>query len=183
MKVLFSVYLENRLTEEKQLYFSDIIETKLTISQIDKHLEVNDHFRSVLEAGQNLAFWDIYCYYNFTQDVINKIKNIPNAKTESPTIEEPTVLEIQELNPGNANAVFYSNISECYFYRVTRVECGASGFSAIIAYIKDDPILSGTIVEVIKMMVVKLWRLIFRRKNIATTQYKRKMLYFHAKQF
>lgn len=187
MKILFSVYSENRETEDCHLIFSEVVETEMTISKIDEYLEIYDLFRSVLEVGQNLAFWDIYCFGDFEQVVINKIKAIPITNTKMVALKEPTVLKIQEFDPGNADSPFYPNINECYFYKVSRFECGASSFDAIIAYIQKDPILAGVIgsmlFEFCKMLVAKLYKFVNTKKGQDKILPTSQKFYFSAKKF
>lgn len=182
MKIVFSVYSENRITEEKQLHFSDIIETEMSLSQIDEHLKLQDRYHSVLEGGQGLAFWDIYCFGDFVQDVIEKVKSIPVSEKSTNISYEPKVLIIQQFNPGNSDYIVYPE-DDCFFYHISRFECGASGFGAIIALTQSDPIFAAIIVETIKYFVVKLWRIIFRNKNNDSNTQNNRIVYFKAKRF
>ncbi|MBR2405607.1 MAG: hypothetical protein IKB04_00960 [Clostridia bacterium] len=187
MKILFSVYSEDLDTEMRQLLFSDIIETEMTVPEIDNLLEIYDLFWSNLEVGQNLAFWDIFCFGEFEQELIDKIRMIPLAKTEVVTTAEPTILRIQEYDPGNTDSAFYPDIRKCYFYKISRYERGASSFGAIIALIQNDPILAGVVGSAIfetgKYLLSKLWKILFKKSDPQIFRSRRRTLYLRAKRF
>ena len=115
--------------------------TNVGIEEIDRRLELYDGFHSVLEVGRNLAFWDIYSFFVDEQELIRKINDIPTAEMEEKTAKEPKFLMIEEFDPGNADDASYPDISKCYFYRIERYECGASGFGTVIAWLREKPSL------------------------------------------
>jgi len=139
MKILFTVYDEDHETEERVLRFSKIISTDMEIEEIDDKLQLYDGFHSMLVAGESLTFWDIYCFFDITQDVIEKINNIPKSQKENSKGKEPKVLCIEEFDPGNADAPIYPDRKMCFIYRITRYECGASGFDAIVIWASNHP--------------------------------------------
>ncbi len=135
MRIVFSVYFEERDTEERTLTYTEVVETMLSIKEIDSKLELYDLFHSDLTVGHNLAFWDIYCFYPDTQDIIDRIKLIPRLQKSSNEIyKEPRILIIEEFNPGNTDDAFYPELSECYLYYVSRYECGCSSFFVFIMH-------------------------------------------------
>ena len=139
MKILFSVYKADRETDESELLFSKTVVTDIGIEEIDSRLEVYDGFRSVLEVGRNLAFWDLYSYFIDEQELIRKINDIPMAEEENTQAKEPKFSILEELNPDNSDDASYPDISKCYFYRIERYECGASSFGALIALLRENP--------------------------------------------
>ena len=186
MKIVFSVYLEDFETEKKQLKFCEIVETKMTMSQLDKHLQIYDGFRSVLEVGVNIAFWDIYCFFDITNDIIDKIKKIPRDEVHKRGVAEPCVIKLQKFDPGNADTPFFPDGDSYYFYRVSRFELGASALDAIVALIQNDPILvrvlSTIIFELIKNIWSKLCIKLFPGKEYKN-KYTKQTLYFSTKKF
>lgn len=183
MKILFSVYYEDRNTGTKELHFSNIIETEMSNSQIHEHLKLYDRFHSVLEAGKSLAFLDIYCFGDYVCDVVDKVRTIPQEKSKLVTTKEPSVMRIENYNPGNSDVVFYPATDDYYFYRVSRYECGASGFSSVIAYIQKDPILATIIFELLKGIAVKLFTFLFSGKYTKKRLPDSQTIYFHTKRF
>lgn len=187
MRIIFSVFTEDYNTQVRKLCFSKLIETSMTIEQIDSYLQIYDLFHSELEVGVNLAFWDIYCFGNFEQEIIGKIKSIPLSKSEKEIKKEPRILKIEEFDPGNTDVPFYPDLSTCYFYRVSRYECGASSFDAMVAYIVENSILSNVVSSVIFRLLEKMFSSIIEmfkldKKNKNRIR-KRKKLYFSIKDF
>lgn len=187
MKVLFSVYFEDRSTETKTLHFVKAIETNMQFSQIEDFLELNDRFYSELEVSQNLAFWDIYCFDDFYVKVIEKICSIPVDKASKELLKEPSVLVIQHSDPSSASNSSYPSAEEALFYRIYRFECGASGFHTLIAYIQNDPVFAGVVgsavYQIIDSILAFFWRLLPFDTSSGKRPYKKRKVYFSVKHF
>ena len=80
VKILFSVFNEDRETDNTEFVYSQEVETGWSIEQIETHFELFDLFRSSIIAGKNLCFWDIYLFSNDSQDVVLKIKQMYSIK-------------------------------------------------------------------------------------------------------
>lgn len=187
MRILFSVFLEDFDTRIKQLCFSDIVETELTLSKVDEHLQIYDHFHSNLEVGMDLAFWDIYCFNDEALEVVDRIKTIPAGTSAISLMKDPKIIEIQEYDPGNTDSAVYPDTKDILFFTLSRYECGASGFSATIAYIVSKPLLIGLAInftyDICKMAVKKFRSVFLRKKDTAKREKSSKTYYFRARRF
>lgn len=85
-----------------------------------------------MEVGNNLTFWDIYCFFDISSEIIERINDIPRTNNPHFPVKEPKVLCVEEFEPGNADAPSYPEQSKCFIYKLSRYECGASGFDAIV---------------------------------------------------
>ena len=161
MKIVFSIYLEDGETGRVFLKYSDVVETDLSIKQIDERLQLYDLFHSELTVGHTLSFWDIYFWGNIPNDIIDKVKSIPEVHSYRETYREPCFLRVGEFDPGNTDSAIYPDIGDCYFYRISRYERGASGFGTFIAKGIASPIM----ISLVSSFIYDILRSLFKRKN------------------
>ena len=191
MKILFSVYNEDRDTEERVLKYKTTIETDEKIEGIDSRLQLYDGFHSVLEVGNNLTFWDIYCFFDISTEIIERINDIPRTKSPHFPVKEPKVLCVEEFDPGNADAPCYPKQSKCFIYKLSRYECGASSFDAIVVWASSHPwlmvFIGGFIWDITKGFALNLWKTlkkILGKKERENNEQKRKQIvYFEVRKF
>lgn len=165
MRILFSVFKEDIIDGKIEKKFEEMVETKASISEIDPLFDINDGFQSIMFVGKTLSFWDIYCFHNQEQTIIKRIKSITREKcSKKPREKEPLLLLLNSYGPGDSKELSYPDPERCYFYQLSRFECGASGFGEIISYIKEDPVLAsfigGVLIEFIRIVVN-----LFRKNN------------------
>lgn len=164
MRILFSVHNEDFETGESMLLYSKTVDTNMTIAEIDELLQLYDHFHSVLEVGQNACFWDIYCFFESTDELQEKISSIQVDKVHSKERILPEVLVIKAFNPGNTESAFYPDEKDCFAYRLTRYELGASGYEAIVMFASNHPwlmvFIGGAVWDIVKLLYIKFRKLI-----------------------
>ncbi len=191
MQILFKVYDEERETGKSVLRFSKTISTDVKIEEIDDDFQLYDGFHYVLAVGENLTFWDIYCFFDNTQDVIEKINNIPISKMEKIRGKEPKVLCIEEFDPGNADGPMYPDWRSCFFYRIARYECGASGFDEMVIWASNHPwlmvFIGGFVWDMTKSFLQHAGKLLrnicgYKRSENAMKEHK-KVVYFAVSKF
>ena len=191
MKILFTVYKEEYDTGERMLEFTKTILTDMNIEEIDNGLQLYEGFHSVLEVGDNLTFWDIYCFWDITQDIIERINNISISKMSTISQKEPNVLHIEEYNPGNADTPCYPDRSKCFMYRLTRYECGASGFNEIVIWASNHPwlmvFIGGFIWDITKSIFTCIGKvlnnILGHKKNTRTIREHKQTVYFAVAKF
>lgn len=190
MRILFSLYQENRETGDKVFLFDKLVETHLKIQEIDNLMQLNEGFRSVLVVGENLCFWDIYCLIDNEVEVKNAILRVPNSNDKKISHKNPKVFIVEEFNPGNSDCFFYPDEETCFAYRMERYECGASGFELIVLWAASNPLhmifIGGFIWDMVKWGGIKICKKLFMAHKSGDTEQinlgKRK-LYFHAEKF
>lgn len=167
MKILFSIYSEDYETEEKNLLYSRVVNTDMSINDVNTLLQLHEGFHSVLEVGHHLCFWDIYCFFSNTDDLQQKISTIPLNSTPAKNSRLPNVLIIEQFNPGNADNAFLPDIDDCFAYRLTRYECGASSFDAIVMFASSHPwlmvFIGGALWDCTKFLGSRLRKILKRR--------------------
>lgn len=191
MRILFSVYTEARETEERAFIYKKSILTDMKLEEIDNRLQLYDGFRSVLVAGRKLTFWDIYCFFDISQELIERINRIPLSQMCEEPKRDPNVFYIEEFDPGNADVPCYPEWSRCCIYRLERYECGASGYEAIVVWASNHPwlmvFIGGLIWDVAKKACLyagKILQKVFRaEKSESTPKKRRKTVYFAAARF
>lgn len=191
MKILFSVYTEDHDTEERVLKYKTTIETDIEIEEIDSRLQLYDGFHSVLEVGNNLTFWDIYCFFDISSDIIERINDIPRTNSPHFPAEEPKVLCVEEFDPGNADAPCYPELSKCFVYKLSRYECGASGFDAIVVWASSHPwlmvFIGGFIWDITKCFVLSLRKtlrkMLGKKEREYNEQKRKQIVYFKVAKF
>ena len=191
MKILFSVYTEDHDTEERVLEYKTTIETDIGIEEIDSRLQLYDGFHSVLAVGNNLTFWDIYCFFDISSEIIERINALPRSYRHPFPVKEPKILFIEEFDPGNADAPCYPEMSRCFVYKLSRYECGASGFDAIVVWASSHPwlmvFIGGFIWDITKGFVLNLWKTLKKmpgKKERENKEQKHKQIvYFEVSKF
>lgn len=164
MKILFSVYKEDRDTDKRTLIYRKIVETNKSLKEIDDILQLYDGFHSTLESGSNLTFWDIYCFFDISQDIIEKIDTIPLSGCIISGENEAKVFWIEEYDPGNTDAASYPDESKYFLYQLSRFECGASSFEAMVLWASNHPwlmvFIGGFIWDISKIIVSSVFKTI-----------------------
>lgn len=170
MIILFSVHNEDFETEESKLIYTKTVETNMPIAEIDALLQLYDGFHSVLEVGQNICFWDIYCYFENTDELQEKISSIPMDKVEPKEFILPKVLVIKEFDPESPESAFYPDENSCFAYRLTRYELGASSYEAIVMFASNHPwlmvFIGGAMWDITKLLYSTFIKLIKRKTNV-----------------
>ena len=184
VKILFSVFNEDRETDRTELIFSQEVETEWSIEQIEKHFELFDLFRSSIIAGKNLCFWDIYLFSNNAQDIVLKIRQIPETKmqTRIETIKSSFIV-VEEFNPGNADSPQYPDWNSCTIYARDRFECGASGFYSFLVKIVEHPLTQGIITNFAYDVLKKIFVSIFYRNHDTQAGKSKKIYYLSLSRF
>lgn len=184
VKILFSVFNENRETDKTKFIFSQEVETEWSIEQIEKHFELFDLFRSRIIAGKNLCFWDVYLFSNNAQDIVLKIKQIPRMKTQT-MIEaiKSSFVVVEEFDPGNADSPQYPDWNSCTIYACNRFECGASSFYSFLVKIIEHPLTQGIIVNFVYDVLKEIFVSIFCRKHNTQAGKNKKMYYLSLSRF
>ena len=191
MKILFSVFNEDRDTEERVLKYKTTIETEEKIEEIDSRLQLYDGFHSTLQVGNNLAFWDIYCFFDISTEIIERINDIPRTNIPHFPVKEPKVLCVEEIDPGNADAPCYPEQCKCFIYKLSRYECGASGFDAIVIWASNHPwlmvFIGGLIWDITKSFLTKLgkflWKMLGKKERVNSEQKRKQIVYFEVSKF
>lgn len=149
MRILFSVFTEDIVEEKREKVFEKLVETNSPLSQLDPLSDINDGYQSTLFVGKSLVFWDISCFLNQEQAIIQRIKDIQSEVClNRGGIKEPHSLSIYTFNQGNMDEAFMPDPKNSYFVEISRFELGASGLGEIIAII-NNPILSSILGSVI----------------------------------
>lgn len=190
MRILFSLYQENRETGDKAFLFDKVVETHLKIQEIDDLMQLNEGFRSVLVVGENLCFWDIYSLIENEEEIKNAILKVPNSYDKKIPHTSPKVFVIEEFDPGNSDGFFYPDEETCFAYRMERYECGASGFDLIVLWAANNPVhmifIGGFIWDMTKRVGIKIYRKLcgaFRSGDGEKISLGKKKLYFNSGKF
>ena len=171
MKIVFSLYKEDYESAAKTLFFTKVVNTDLSLEQIDKILQVYDGFHSCLEGGQNILFWDIYSYFLDLDSLKERINSIPISIDNQPAvIERPIVLALEEFDPGSVSDPSYPKSHSYFLLQIKRYECGANSADAILwvaQFVSAHPILmifiSGQIWDTTKWLFEKISTLVASR--------------------
>lgn len=190
MRILFSLYQENRETGDKVFLFDKLVETNLKIQEIDDLMQLNEGFRSVLVVGENLCFWDIYCLIENELEIKNAILKVRNSYDKKFPYKSPKVFIVEEYDSGNSDGFFYPDEETCFAYRMERYECGASGFGLIVLWAANNPLhmifIGGFIWDMTKWVGVKIYRKLFaahRSGDKEQISLGKRKLYFNAEKF
>lgn len=178
VKILFSVFNEDRETDKTEFIFSQEVETEWSIEQVETHFGLFDLFRSSIIAGKNLCFWDIYLFSDDAQHIVLKIKQIP-MMTMPTRIEviKSSFIVVEEFDPGSADSPRYPDWDSCTIYACDRFECGASSFYSFLVKIVEHPLTQGIITNFIYDVLKKIFVSIFCRKH-DTQAGKTKKIYY-----
>lgn len=183
MRLLFTVFQGNLVRGKKKPIYEELIETALPIDTINPLLDINDGFNSVLFVGRTLSFWDITCYHGQESTVIERIKNIPRGgKKQSQNKREPSAFIIRYYNQGNTDDIIEPDFNKCYYYQISKFECGASGFGEIIANPYVANILCGLFLYGVTTVLPKLIKRLKNKKEFVA-QRNEEPIVFNAKRF
>ena len=193
MKVIFSVYREDFETWEDEFLFSRIVVTNASLPEIDTILNLHQGFRSTLEAGEHLVFWDIYCISVDPSAVLKLIEEIPTTDiaAEATRKHEAKILIFESYDPCDIYYPIYPDMEKCYIYRLNRYECGASSMEALVVWASSHPwlmvFIGGFLWDAAKYLVSqilsKLSFLLFRERRYFKSRRKIRMVYFSPKLF
>lgn len=184
VKILFSVFNEDRETNKTEFIFSQEVETEWSIKQIETHFELFDLFRSSIIAGKNLCFWDIYLFSNDAQDIVLKIKQIPTMKTQTRIeVIKSSFIVVEEFDPGNADSPQYPDWNSYTIYACDRFECGASSFYSFLVKIMEQPLTQGVITNFAYDVLKKIFVSIFCRQHDTQVGKNKKIYYLSLSRF
>ena len=190
MKVLFSLYRENPETEESQLVHFRLLESTLTVEEIDGRLQLYEGFRSDLTVGERLCFWDIYCFFDDVEAVWARIEGIPVSPGASAPRRFPRAFILETFNPGNSDDPFYPDENACAAYRARRFERGASGFEQVVLWAAGHSIemlfIGGAVWDTVKWIGSRLFRGIRALLGLgeaAEPRPRRRRIHFSAEKF
>lgn len=173
MKILFSVYKEDYDTGIAELKESVLVNTDWSVQKIDEFIALSDGFRAEIVIGENLSFFDYYCFFEDYSFLIERIKTIHNNDSELQSKRTPNVLRVSEFNPGSVGKPFYSNGESCYLYNLERFECGASSFEEIVYWASQHPLemmfIGGLIYDFTKWAILKVLKLL-GLKNVSVSR-------------
>ena len=148
MRVLFSVYNENLVDGVSSKLYDEMVETAIPIKEIDPFGDITDGFKSMLFVGRTLSFWDIYCFHDQEQIIIQNIKSIPRSHVDTVVeAKEPSILIIQ-YHSDDVGMPISSEQRNYYYYQIDRFECGASSIGEVIAIICNNPWFVGILTGV-----------------------------------
>lgn len=171
MRILFSVFTEDRETGNIEIITSVWVQTNWTAQQIDQHIGLFDGFRSNIVIGEHLSFFDYYCFFADVGALIQKIKSIPNHDKHDNHTHTPSVFRVHKFNPGNTDTPQYPSNSSCFLYNLERYECGVSGFTAIACWASAHPLemmfIGGLVYDFSKWAISRVLRC-FRLKTATT---------------
>jgi len=183
MKILMSIYNEEVFSDDHFLVFSEWVSTDWSIAQIQDYLELYEGFRSELTVGQNLSFWDIFCFYEDIQELIAKIKKIPIAVQENMDSVSPMFLRANEYDSNSEKCIEDSEDHNLFLYSIGRFECGASGYESIVYWMSAHPVemmfIGGLVYDACKSFLGK----VLEHFNIQFSQDTRRPVFLMIRQF
>ncbi len=190
MRILFTLYSEDYETANQALFFSKLINTNLDLKKIDGILKLYDGFHSTLEGGENILFWDIYSYFANLEVLKNKITAIPTSDEQNFSVNYPKVLVIEHFSPGPVSTPNYPANNTYFSLHVTRYECGADSYDAIVMWASNHPwlmvFIGGFLWDMTKWMGVKVRKRIKERLMLINgkgTHREKRIVFFAIKQF
>ena len=151
MRILFSIYEEEEFEGNRRLYFSEMVETSMTLKEIDRYFDLRECFRFELSAGQTLAFWDIYCGEETRNDLIAKIHSLPVQTKHSGEKKDPRALRIQFFESKNRKGTVFPKPRKYYFYEISRCEMGADAANGVVAFCEQ--ILTGVLTGILSTVI------------------------------
>lgn len=170
MKALFSVYIEDHETGNIELKESFWVQTNWSIEQIEKHIALYNGFRSEIAIGDNLSFFDYFCYFADYNEIISRIKEIPNNTIVENRRKNPCIFRVTKFDPGYADAPVYPQNQNYYLFEIDRYECGASGYEAIVYWASTHPLemvfIGGVIFDITKWFLSRVLRFFGLNKHI-----------------
>lgn len=164
MKILFSVYKEDKDSEEVTFVYRECIITDVTIQDIDKKLNLYDGFHYDLIVGQTICFWDIYCFFDDYNDIIDKIISITRVEEKENSYKESKVLLMEPYDPGDVGDAKLPDFEKTFLFKLNRYECGANSYEAVILWFCEHPLAFAMMYDSFKFAI----RHIFRALKINT---------------
>ena len=170
MRILFSVYVEDHETGDRELRESLWVQTNWTIEQIENHIALYNGFRSEIAIGDKLSFFDYFCYFADYSGIIRRIKEIPNEEITENCRTNPGIFRVKESDPGCADAPVYPKNQNYFLYAIDRYECGASSFDAIVYWAATHPIsmvfIGGVVFDLSKWFASRIIRALGLKKHV-----------------
>lgn len=149
MKILFSIYSEDRETESVELKKTIQLQTDWSAKQIDEHIALYEGFHSEIVIGDNLSFFDYFCFYADYEDLIGRIEAIPTINHVEERMVAPRVFRVKAFDPGRPIEPNYPENDNYYLLDLNRYECGASSYSAFVYWASSHPIEMAFIFNVV----------------------------------
>ena len=160
MKILFSVYKEDHGTSEIEFIDSVWVQTAWSAEEIDDYLGMHEGFHSEIVIGEQLSFFDYYCFFDDYDELIKKIKSIPSSDNEAKCIRFPRVFRMRQTDAGDVDVPECPSDKNRYICTLDRYECGASGFAAIVLWAASHPIemvfIGGMLYDFFKWTISKV---------------------------
>jgi len=157
MRILFSIYKEDRDSERVTFLHRECITTDLTIQDIDKKLNLYDGFHYNLTVGQTISFWDIYCFFDEYDQLIRKIVNIPRVEENTKSYKPCKVLLKEDYDPGIVGDAKLPNFQKTFLFELNRYECGANSYEALVYWISNHPMEFTIIYDAFKYIIKKVF--------------------------
>lgn len=173
MKLLISIYYEERDSGIAKLAFSRWLMTDPDIAEIENRLQLQDGFRSEFTYGQTLSFLDLYLFTD-CEEMIARVQAIPSEETPRNLEKKaPTFLRVEAFDPGNADEAAPLIPSRMFLYTLDRYECGASGYAAVVCWMAAHPIhmifFAGMVYDFAKYLLCAAWGKITGKRRRSTT--------------
>lgn len=140
MRVLFSVYNQDFDTDEVTLVAKKWVQTEWSFQQIEEHIALKNGFRSEVVIGDRLSFFDYYCIWNISDDLLKKIDEIPVSANDQFSLRTPRFFRVSQFYPGENWAPEYPADNSYYLYDVNRYECGANSYDALVYWAASHPL-------------------------------------------
>lgn len=139
MKILFSIYSEDRELETVELKKTIQLQTDWSVKQIDEHIALFGGFRSEIVIGDKISFFDYFCFYADYNDIIRRIEEIPKTSHAKELKGSPCAFRVEKFNPGAPHEPQYPQNEDYYLFDIDRYECGASSYDAIVYWASTHP--------------------------------------------
>lgn len=174
MKILFSVYIEDHETGSVELKESLWIQTNWSIEQIEKHIALHNGFRSEIAIGNNLSFFDYFCFFADYSELIRRINEIPNNEDVESCTKTPCFFRVKEFEPGCADEPLHPKNQNYFLFEIERYECGASGYEAIVYWASTHPLemvfIGGIVYDFIKWFMSRVLRFLGLKKHVTSVR-------------
>lgn len=156
-RIVFTVYTESLETEEQEQVYSCVIITNWEMEEINRHLDFQDGFSSMMIEGCTLSFVDFTCLTVSPDAVIKRINTIPttNVLPAADTTDKAIFESDEEIN--EEPLVRNQRDKSEFLYEQHRFECGASGYSEFILWASSHPLemmaIGGAAWDTVKLVI------------------------------
>ena len=159
MRALFSIYSEDRELETVEFIRTIQVQTDWSVKQIEAHIALYEGFHSETIIGDNLSFFDYFCFYADHEDLVKRIETIPtNSHVEERRVT-PCVLRAKEFDPGRVDEPLYPESEDYYLYDLSRYECGACSYEAFVYWAAAHPFamifVAGVVYDFFKWFILR----------------------------